>query len=146
VFLIDALLCTILIGLSRFGERALARAFSSLRQRSDRRRTVIVGAGRAGRSLLRELRETPGEHVVAFVDDDARLRGRRLLGVPVLGGSEAVARVLESAHPDTVLVTIPDAPRDVLDAVVRACAQADVPCRFVRRQVDLDPDAVLAAK
>ena len=146
VFLIDALLCTILVGASRFGERALARGFSSLRTRSDRRRTVIVGAGRAGRSLLRELRETPGEHVVAFVDDDARLRGRRLLGVPVLGGSDSVARVLETARPDTVLVTIPDAPREVLDAVVRACADAEVPCRFVRRQVDLDPDAVLAAK
>jgi UDP-GlcNAc:undecaprenyl-phosphate GlcNAc-1-phosphate transferase len=146
VFLIDALLCTILVGLSRFGERALARGFSSLRQRSDRRRTVIVGAGRAGRSLLRELRETPGEHVVAFVDDDPRLLGRRLLGVPVLGGSDSLARVLETARPHAVLVTIPDAPRDALDAVVHACAGAEVPCRFVRRQVDLDPDAVLAAR
>jgi UDP-GlcNAc:undecaprenyl-phosphate GlcNAc-1-phosphate transferase len=146
VFLIDALLCAILVGCARFGERALARAFSSLRRRSDRRRTVIVGAGRAGRSLLRELRETPGEHVVAFVDDDARLRGRRLLGVPVLAGSDGVARVLASARPDTVLVTIPDAPREVLDAVVGACGEAGVPCRFVRRQVDLDPDAVLAAR
>ena len=146
VFLIDALLCTILIGLSRFGERALARGFSSLHARNERHRTVIVGAGRAGRSLLRELRETPREHVVAFVDDDARLRGRRLLGVPVLGGSDAVERVLADARPDAVLVTIPDAPRDVLDAVVRACAEADVPCRFVRRELDLDPHAVLAAK
>jgi UDP-GlcNAc:undecaprenyl-phosphate GlcNAc-1-phosphate transferase len=146
VFLIDALLCTVLVGLSRFGERALARAFSSLRSRSDRRRTVIVGAGRAGRSLLRELRETPGEHVVGFVDDDARLRGRRLLGVPVLGGSDAVGRALAAARPDTVLVTIPDAPRDVLDAVLRACGEAGVTCRFVRREVDLDPQAVLTAK
>ena len=66
--------------------------------------------------------------------------------MPVLGGSDAVERVLAAAHPDAVLVTIPDAPRDVLDAVVRACATAGVPCRFVRRQVDLDPQAVLAAK
>ena len=33
---------------------------SSIRGRGQRRRTLIVGAGRAGRSLLRELRETPG--------------------------------------------------------------------------------------
>jgi hypothetical protein len=45
-----------------------------------------------------------------------------------------------------VLVTIPYAPREALDAVVRACSGAGVPCRFVRRQVDLDPDAVLAAR
>jgi len=145
IFLINALLCTILIGGSRFGERALERGFASLRRRSDRRRSVIVGAGRAGRSLLRELRETPGEHVVGFVDDDLRLRGRRLQGVPVLGGSEALDRILGSVKPDTVLVTIPTAPRDRLDEIVRICAVAEVPCRFVRRDLDLDPHAVLGA-
>ena len=143
IFLIYALLCTILVGLSRFGERALARGFAfGVR---GRRRTVIVGAGRAGRSLLRELRETPGEHVVAFLDDDAALRGRRLQGVPVLGGTDAIGRALVTTAPDTVLVTIPNAPRDTLDAVVRACAAADVPCRFVRRELDLDPQVVLGA-
>ena len=34
--------------------------------RSHRPRTIIVGAGRTGRSLLRELRETPGERVVGL--------------------------------------------------------------------------------
>jgi UDP-GlcNAc:undecaprenyl-phosphate/decaprenyl-phosphate GlcNAc-1-phosphate transferase len=143
IFLIDGLLCIILIGASRFAERALERAFGSLRARGDRRRTVIVGAGRAGRSLLRELRETPGEHVVGFVDDDQRLRGRRLQGVPVLGGSESMERVLGAARPDAVLVTIPAAPRDRLDSIVNACAAAGVLCRFVRREIDLDPHAVL---
>jgi UDP-GlcNAc:undecaprenyl-phosphate/decaprenyl-phosphate GlcNAc-1-phosphate transferase len=145
IFLIDALLCTILVGGSRFAERALERAFTSLRRRSDRRRTVIVGAGRAGRSLLRELRETPGQHVVGFVDDDLRLRGRRLQGVPVLGGSEALGPILRTVKPDTVLVTIPAAPRERLDGIVGACAAAEVPCRFVRRELDLDPHAVLGA-
>jgi FlaA1/EpsC-like NDP-sugar epimerase len=113
--------------------------------RRDRHRTLIVGAGRAGRSLLRELRETPGEQVVGFVDDDARLRGRRLQGVPVLGGVHEVARVLENARPATVFVTIPNAPRERLDLVVEECARADVPCRFVRRETDLDPRVVLGA-
>ena len=54
-------------------------------------------------------------------------------------------RILAAAQPDTVLVTIPQAPADRLDAVVRACAAADVPCRFVRRETDLDPVAVLGA-
>jgi FlaA1/EpsC-like NDP-sugar epimerase len=106
---------------------------------------VIVGAGRAGRSLLRELRETPGQQVVAFVDDDLKLRGRRLQGVPVLGGSESMQSVLGAARPDTVLVTIPTAPRERLDSIVRQCAAAGVPCRFVRRDVDLDPHTVLGA-
>jgi UDP-GlcNAc:undecaprenyl-phosphate/decaprenyl-phosphate GlcNAc-1-phosphate transferase len=145
IFVIDALLATVLIGASRFWERGAVRALASLTGSGSRRRTLIVGAGRAGRSLLRELRETPGEQVVGFVDDNARLRGRRLQGVPVLGGVYDVGRVLAATRPETVLVTIPDAPRERLDVVVEACTEAEVPCRFVRRETDLDPRVVLGA-
>jgi UDP-GlcNAc:undecaprenyl-phosphate GlcNAc-1-phosphate transferase len=145
VFVIDCVLCTILIGASRFWERGAVRFLGSFVARGVRRRTLIVGAGRAGRSLLRELRETPGEQVVGFVDDDVRLRGRRLQGVPVVGGADEIDRILGSTRPATVLVTIPDAPRERLDWIIQACARAEVPCRFVRRQTDLDPRVVLGA-
>jgi hypothetical protein len=42
-------------------------------------------------------------------------------------------------------VTIPDAPHTRLDGVVAACAGAGVDCRFVRREIDLDPQVVLGA-
>ena len=144
VFVLDAFLCAALIGASRFGERALFRARTTLADRAGRR-TLVVGAGRSGRSLVRELRETPGEKVVGFLDDDPRLHRRRLLGVPVYGGTRDIERALAAAQPDTVLVTIPNAPADRLDAVVRACSVAGIPCRFVRRESDLDPVVVLGA-
>jgi len=145
VFIIDALICTVLIGASRFWERAFVRGVSSLTGRAERHRTLIVGAGRGGRSLLRELRETPGARVVGFVDDDPRLSRRRLQGVPVLGDTSEIEEILSKARPDTVLVTIPDAPRERLGLVVDACALAQLPCRFVRRHTDLDPDIALRA-
>jgi UDP-GlcNAc:undecaprenyl-phosphate/decaprenyl-phosphate GlcNAc-1-phosphate transferase len=145
IFIIDALVCTLLVGISRFWERGFVRAVSSLTGRGERRRTLIVGAGRGGRSLLRELRETPGEQVVGFVDDDPRLLRRRLQGVPVLGGLTEIESTLARAKPDTVLVTIPDAPRERLGLVIDACTLADVPCRFVRRETDLDPRVALGA-
>jgi UDP-GlcNAc:undecaprenyl-phosphate/decaprenyl-phosphate GlcNAc-1-phosphate transferase len=145
IFIIDALVCTLLVGASRFWERAFVRAVSTLTGRSGRHRTLIVGAGRGGRSLLRELRETAGEQVVGFVDDDQRLARRRLQGVPVLGGMLEIEAVVAKTRPDAVLVTIPDAPRERLGLVIDACALAEVPCRFVRRETDLDPRAVLGA-
>jgi UDP-GlcNAc:undecaprenyl-phosphate/decaprenyl-phosphate GlcNAc-1-phosphate transferase len=145
IFIIDALVCTVLIGASRFWERAFVRAVSTLTGRGERHRTLIVGAGRGGRSLLRELRETAGEQVVGFVDDDQRLARRRLQGVPVLGGLMEIEAVLARAQPDTVLVTIPGAPRERLGLVIDACRLAGVPCRFVRRETDLDPRVVLGA-
>ena len=143
IYVVDGLICAVLVGGTRFAERAHETVFSSLRERGKRRRTLIVGAGRAGRSLLRELRETPGEQVVGFVDDDARLRGRRLQGVRVLGSTAEIEIILARAGPDAVLVTIPEASRDRLDLVVRGCELSRVPCRFVRRQLDLEPASIL---
>src|SRR5262249_9783460 len=139
IFVIDAVLCMLVVGASRFGERALARTMSELRDGGDRKRTVIVGAGRGGRSLMRELRETPGERVGGFVDDDPRLRRRRLQGVPVVGRIDEMRHVLARCRPDAVLVTIPDAAAERLELVVDACAEAEIPCRFVRREIDLAP-------
>jgi UDP-GlcNAc:undecaprenyl-phosphate GlcNAc-1-phosphate transferase len=143
VFVIDAVFCAVAIASSRFAERAILRTLELTRQR-DLRRVLIVGAGRTGRSLLRELRETPGERVVGFVDDNTALRGRRLNGVKVVASSTTIGHAIERTHPDVVLVTIPNAPRDRLDAVVAACAAHDVACRFVQRDVDVDPRVVLA--
>ena len=145
IFVLDALICTVLVGGSRFAERALFRALAMFKDRGTRRRVLIVGAGRGGRSLLRELRESPGELVVGFVDDDPQLRRQRLQGVKVYGGCFEIERILVLTEPDTVFVTIPGAARDRLDAVVAACSRADVACRFVRRDTDLDPRVVLDA-
>ncbi len=57
---------------------------------------------------------------------------------------EEIAQALERLAPDIVLVTIPQAPHDRLDALVAACAARETECRFVRREVDLDPRVVLA--
>ena len=92
---------------------------------------------------MRELRETPGERVVGFVDDNPRLRRRRVHGIPVVGGTHELAgaaRAHEAGH------RVRDDPRRAARAarrVVAACAEADVACRFVRREIDLDPRVVL---
>ncbi|MDE3190139.1 MAG: hypothetical protein KGL94_04885, partial [Acidobacteriota bacterium] len=137
VYLIDVLLCTFLIGVSRFWERALARGLSALVGRGDQRRVLIVGAGRSGRSLLRELRETPGERVVGFVDDDDGLRRRRIQGVSIVGSLDDIGWAVGRLAPDAVFVTIPGAPRERLDAVLEACRRAAVPCSFVRREIEV---------
>jgi UDP-GlcNAc:undecaprenyl-phosphate/decaprenyl-phosphate GlcNAc-1-phosphate transferase len=141
-FIVDALICMVAVGASRFAERAIVVGAQSVRDRTGRR-SLVVGAGRTGRSLMRELRETAGERVIGFVDDNPRLRRRKIHGIPVLGSIDELERLIERATPDIVLVTIPDAPRERLDRVVETCAAANVTCRFVRREVDLDPRVVL---
>ena len=142
-FLIDALFGATLIAGSRFAERTAVGA-RTFRDRTARR-SLIVGAGRTGRSLMRELRETPGERVVGFLDDNPRLRRRRLHGIAVVGGTHELASLLGEHEADIVFVTIPDAPRERLDEIVAACETAGVACRFVRREIDLDPQVALGS-
>jgi UDP-GlcNAc:undecaprenyl-phosphate GlcNAc-1-phosphate transferase len=141
-FIVDALICMVAVGASRFAERAIVVGAQSMRDRTGRR-SLIVGAGRTGRSLMGELRETAGERVLGFVDDNPRLRRRKIKGVPVLGAIDELDRLLERTTPHIVLVTIPDADRARLDMLVASCERAGVSCRFVRREVDLDPRVVL---
>jgi UDP-GlcNAc:undecaprenyl-phosphate GlcNAc-1-phosphate transferase len=136
IFVIDVLLCTVLIGASRFWERAAYRGVMTLRSSGPRRRVLVVGAGRSGRGFARELRETPGEQVVGFVDDDPRLWRRRLLGVPVLGTADEMPEIIAEARPDAVFVAIPEAPSARLDLVFAACVDAGVDCRVVRREIE----------
>ncbi len=133
-FPIDALICMALIVGSRLAERVAVRWLGD--RRAEGRRTLIVGAGRSGRSLHRELRETPGERVVGFVDDNPRLRRRRLQGLPVRGTLGEMRPILAEVRPDVVFVTIPNAPRDRLDPLLEACVAAGVDCRFVRREIE----------
>ena len=144
IFLVDALLCTTLVAGSRFGLRQL----SGLREsgpRSERSRVLIVGAGRSGRALARELSETADRRVVGFLDDNPRVRRRRVLGVTVLGSLEEAAAHVSATSPDEVLVTIPDAPSERLEVVVAACADAQIACRFVRREIAPPPSLAEAS-
>jgi UDP-GlcNAc:undecaprenyl-phosphate GlcNAc-1-phosphate transferase len=144
VFIVDGLICATVIGASRIAERTVVIGLKRMRDRTARR-ALIIGAGRTGRSLMRELRETAGERVVGLVDDNPRLRRRRVHGVPVLGTTAELPRLLQKTKPDIVLVTIPDAPRERLDGIVDACADAGITCHFVRREIDLDPRVVLGS-
>jgi UDP-GlcNAc:undecaprenyl-phosphate GlcNAc-1-phosphate transferase len=144
IFVIDAVLCTVLVGASRLAIRLLPETIG---HRGDRRRVLVVGAGRAGRSLARELREGHEERVVGFLDDNPRVRRRRILGISVVGGLDEAESAIASTRADEVLVTIPAARAGRLAAVTRAAERAGVPCRTVRRHVEVTaPEQVEAAR
>jgi UDP-GlcNAc:undecaprenyl-phosphate/decaprenyl-phosphate GlcNAc-1-phosphate transferase len=142
VLVVDAFLCSVLVGGSRLTLRLLPEARAL---RSPRRRVLVVGAGRSGRALARELHDGDEARVVGFLDDNPRVRRRRILGITVVGALDEASRAISSARADEVLVTIPDAPSDRLDAVVRAAEEASVPCRIARRRTEFSPPEPLQA-
>ena len=135
VFPLDAVLCAVLVAGSRLALRLRPHA-GGVRRDGPRRRVLLVGAGRSGRSLARELREDVAVRVVGFLDDNPSVRRRRVHGIVVLGALDEIGAALESARPNEVLITIPNVETERLDRVTRACASAGVPCRLVQRHTE----------
>jgi FlaA1/EpsC-like NDP-sugar epimerase/dTDP-4-amino-4,6-dideoxygalactose transaminase len=125
------------------GIRFQARLFALERQRAaksdDRLRTLIVGSGNAGAALAREL--TSGTHsdtkVVGFVDDDPDLRGRSVRGVPVLGNTDDIERIVEAYAIDRVLIALPNARREEIQAIVARALRTEAQVKVLPRTTDL---------
>jgi UDP-GlcNAc:undecaprenyl-phosphate/decaprenyl-phosphate GlcNAc-1-phosphate transferase len=141
VFVVDAVLCTLLVGASRLTLRLLPETRSLARHR---RRVLLVGAGRAGRGLARELHDAHEARVVGFLDDNPRVRRRRILGITVLGSLDEATRAIAGARAEEILVTIPAAAPGRVDAVVRAAEAAGIPCRIVHRRTEFSAPPVEA--
>jgi FlaA1/EpsC-like NDP-sugar epimerase len=73
---------------------------------------VVVGAGRGGAMLVRELERSPDWRVVGLVDDDASKWGRELSGNPVVGGIDSLPDVLASEKASHVILAMPSAAAD----------------------------------
>ena len=74
-------------------------------------RTLIVGAGQAGRALARDLQRVDrfGLTPIGFLDDDASKRTVRHL--PVLGGLNDLLTVATAQRVDVVVLAIPGCPK-----------------------------------
>lgn len=102
---------SLLIGL-RIVRRALAwRTQSSSGKAAARHRVLIVGAGDAGETLVRELQRSPrpSHHAVGFVDDQGERQGLRIHGVPVLGTVDLLPDLVERHDIDEIFITMPSA-------------------------------------
>lgn len=84
------------------------------------RRVLIYGAGRAGQQLSLSLRHEPHVQVLGYVDDDVRLNGQRLDGIPIYS-SDRLAWAIRTLMIDEVLIGLPRISRarrrEIIDAL-----------------------------
>jgi len=137
-FVGDALsLFLLLVGL-HFSVRAY-NGSDNIRIAKDAKRVVVIGAGDAGASVVRDLITNPqaGAWPVAFVDDDPNKLGTRICGVPVEGDTRRLADVVRNSHASEVLFCIPSATGIQMRRVLAACLQCAVPVRALPGVSDL---------
>jgi FlaA1/EpsC-like NDP-sugar epimerase/lipopolysaccharide/colanic/teichoic acid biosynthesis glycosyltransferase len=124
VMVLTPLLTVAFMGGMRLAARRLGRAAAE--PASERRRIVIVGAGRTGESIAREIASNPdlGYEIVGFVDRDPRRQRETIHGVPVLGGVEALPELAAKHGVREAIIAIPNLRLSELRRVGEHCGRA----------------------
>ena len=106
-----------------------ARIFS---QMMFKRRLLVVGAGRAGETLVAQLKtydkDQAGDgscfQVLGFVDDKPEMADKSVHGLSVLGSSRDLASLVAQLKPDEIVIAITN-----LEAISNELFQAVIHCR-----------------
>ena len=121
------------------GVRVLSRLLvETARQDSASKRLLLVGAGHAAQMIIRETQEVEtGYRVIGCVDDNPLKKGLRVLGVPVLGPVETLAKAAGRQRIDEVLIAIPSATPAQMRRLVDICKLAGAVFRTVPQMAEL---------
>jgi FlaA1/EpsC-like NDP-sugar epimerase len=133
IYLIDLVFCT----LGTTGLRVTVRLIRETMQGGQgdevEKRTFIYGAGDAGITLLREIRNNPrlAYRICGFLDDRSDKRGVLINGVPVLGGGEQAKELVANNNIEVILIAIPSASGFEMTRILQLCHEAGAECKTV---------------
>ena len=143
IYVLDLLACLALMTIMR----GVVRKWFEQRRGggSMRRRILIYGAGKAGRTVLSEIRahSSLGYQVVGFIDDDAHKRHLRFHGMRVLGSGANLRELVRRQRIDEVLLALPLASGPQIAAIVERCQEARVATRKIPPLAELIESKVL---
>ena len=99
-------------GLVRFLYRFI-RMNKSGKKKSRQKRTMLIGGGQAGATVMREFAYSVNSEnkVVCVIDDDRSKHGSYLHGVKIVGGKDSIIDAAEKYNVEEIIMAIPSATR-----------------------------------
>jgi len=105
---------------------------------NNKKRALIVGAGRAGEMLARSMLRENKLVLVGFLDDDTHKIDRDIHGVRVVGGTQDMNKVLSDLAVDFVIVSIRNISATSMKSILRTCNDNNVECRILPSLTDTE--------
>ena len=130
VFVIDWFVILVLVGGSRLAYRLYREGWhkhgSNLK--NSAKNVLIVGAGRGGEMILREMLSNPRLNYtpVGFVDDDREKRNMTIHGHRVLGNTREIPSIIDDYNVKEVFLAIPTASGAAKRRIMLTCKSAGV--------------------
>lgn len=109
----------------------VVRRDSAQRHRSHR--AVILGAGSAGVTAMREITYSDlyDTRIIGFIDKNKRKVKKRLSGVVVLGTDDDMPRIVKKYNIDTVYIAIKNITQQDLREMIERCRQMNLRTKIV---------------
>ena len=137
VLTVYPLVLAVLLGTPRLLYRYWKDSRLDFSTRAPSQRVLVLGAGKAGEALVRDLRRENRYLAVGFLDDNASLRGARVHGVPVLGGLDQLPRIARETAAEMLVIAMPSATKAEMRRAVDLCESCNLPFRTVPRLEDV---------
>ncbi|MCD9088833.1 nucleoside-diphosphate sugar epimerase/dehydratase [Stenotrophomonas sp. SY1] len=120
--------------------RLLYRAwkdYQTVQSDARARRVLVLGAGQAAESLIKDIRRSGDYEPVGLLDDSSHLQGAQLHGIPILGMLGDVAAVAKETDAKLLVIAIPTLGAAGMQRVVALCESTGLPFRTVPRLNDI---------
>lgn len=123
--MITWMLHLLFIGGSRFSWRVYRNRY--IKPGKEMKRALIIGAGSAGTMVARQLLNNSGSELkpVAFIDDDPKKYKLDILGIPVIGNSKRIDKVVQTLKVDNIIIAIPSLNKKELNRIFEECAKTE---------------------
>lgn len=149
IFIITGMIDVFFIGGSRLVYRLYRRLVLGRTIRMDNiKRVLIFGAGDAGAMIAKEIELHPemSYKLVAFMDDSKDKKGRKVNGVPVLGGIEDIEDVVDRKDIDEIIIAIPSAKPATINNIYEKCCKTDCKVKILPSMSQLIDETISLQK
>lgn len=140
IFIIDWMLTVFMCG----GIRIIIRSFFAYRDGNaihfspescpvDGNNVLIIGAGRAGEKVVREIMGS-GQlqyNPIGFLDNDKAKQGRTIHGVPVLGQLSDLHELIENKCVNEILIAVAEASGEQMREIIDSCKRTELPYKIL---------------
>ena len=114
----------LLVGI-RFSYRVGTMVTQSYSKHGGENRVMIVGAGSAGRLLLKDIKVAKeyNDKVCCFIDDDPAKWGKLLEDVPIVGGRDQIMSAVKQYEIQKIYVAMPSASAEARRDILNICKE-----------------------
>lgn len=129
-YVLYAICLTAFVGASRIAYRFIRRkkkGFRTVFTRKPCKNIMIVGAGEAGTTLIREIQgsEHLNYRVRCAIDDNKSKKGKYVRGVAIVGDRNQIVKSAEKYKIDKIFIALPRLSAKELQPILEICQQTD---------------------